>query len=449
MGGAHGEGGTNAGSGRPDEEPLAPIVDRLRDEVDGLRQAMRSRAIIDQAKGMLMERYGCTPDEAFDRLARLSQHANVKLADIASALVESSLSPGAGAPPARVATGRVTPADVARSTQAQALRSWPKQGSGDGEFGTRVRVHARRTRTRSELLAARAPQDLVTALVRTGLSDRPPSAAVLVTVDVTGVVAVLGTHGIPAAVAARWRTFPLDLKLPVCVTLQTGRGQWLTASDTAGAAAAGDPVELGIGLPGGWGTAAVLPLLAGGGCHGALVLVWSPGADPDPMMRAEVERIAAGVAVALQKLPQAVPDRPPVDEVDPTMAVLDALLHPVVLCEPVLADDRSLADLRVVHANPASVDAAGRGPEQVTGRSVLELYPDAVRNGLFAACQQVLETGAQLDIAGLEWRLAVLGRNWRGTADVRVTRYRGGVLITWADSDAVDRDGHGASEATA
>lgn len=56
-------------------------------EVVNLRRALTSRAAIDQAKGIVMAERRCTPDEAFDVLRTLSQHANVRLADVALALV--------------------------------------------------------------------------------------------------------------------------------------------------------------------------------------------------------------------------------------------------------------------------------------------------------------------------------------------------------------------------
>lgn len=43
------------------------------------RDALASRDIIGQAKGMLMERYRLSADEAFDRLRQLSQHSNTRL----------------------------------------------------------------------------------------------------------------------------------------------------------------------------------------------------------------------------------------------------------------------------------------------------------------------------------------------------------------------------------
>ena len=53
-----------------------------------MAEAMRSRAVIEQAKGILMSDERITDQEAFERLTRLSQHANMKLRDVARRLVE-------------------------------------------------------------------------------------------------------------------------------------------------------------------------------------------------------------------------------------------------------------------------------------------------------------------------------------------------------------------------
>ncbi|GHH39730.1 GAF and ANTAR domain-containing protein [Lentzea cavernae] len=50
------------------------------------RQAVNSRDVIGQAKGILMNRQGITADEAFDLLRRTSQQLNVKLFDLASTI---------------------------------------------------------------------------------------------------------------------------------------------------------------------------------------------------------------------------------------------------------------------------------------------------------------------------------------------------------------------------
>lgn len=56
-------------------------------ELDQIKQALASRDVIGQAKGMLMERYQLGPQQAFALLARLSQDENVKLHDLAQRLV--------------------------------------------------------------------------------------------------------------------------------------------------------------------------------------------------------------------------------------------------------------------------------------------------------------------------------------------------------------------------
>ncbi|MBV9792576.1 MAG: GAF and ANTAR domain-containing protein [Actinobacteria bacterium] len=54
-----------------------------------LRQALSSRDVIGQAKGILMERHRITADEAFRMLSEHSQRANRKLADVARTLAET------------------------------------------------------------------------------------------------------------------------------------------------------------------------------------------------------------------------------------------------------------------------------------------------------------------------------------------------------------------------
>jgi GAF domain-containing protein len=55
---------------------------------ENLAEAMRNRAVIEQAKGMLMADRQITASDAFAILARLSQHTNVKVREVARELVE-------------------------------------------------------------------------------------------------------------------------------------------------------------------------------------------------------------------------------------------------------------------------------------------------------------------------------------------------------------------------
>src|SRR5689334_1018061 len=68
-------------------EALAALVAKLRAELTGVRTAMRNRAVIEQAKGVLVERLRISPDQGFDHLVRLSQRTNIKLIEVAAAIV--------------------------------------------------------------------------------------------------------------------------------------------------------------------------------------------------------------------------------------------------------------------------------------------------------------------------------------------------------------------------
>lgn len=59
----------------------------LRRENDRLRQTIESRAVIEQAKGALILRYGLDDGAAFAVLSRWSQNSNVKLHTIADTLI--------------------------------------------------------------------------------------------------------------------------------------------------------------------------------------------------------------------------------------------------------------------------------------------------------------------------------------------------------------------------
>ncbi|WP_245658162.1 GAF and ANTAR domain-containing protein [Microtetraspora malaysiensis] len=52
-----------------------------------MQEALAGRSIIDQAKGIIMSASGCSAEAAFDELRRVSQHRQVKVADLARLLV--------------------------------------------------------------------------------------------------------------------------------------------------------------------------------------------------------------------------------------------------------------------------------------------------------------------------------------------------------------------------
>jgi AmiR/NasT family two-component response regulator len=72
----------------------AEAAARATSDADNLRRAMVSRAVIEQAKGILMERYKVTAEQAFTLLTHASQRSNVKLRDVAEQLASTGVLPG-------------------------------------------------------------------------------------------------------------------------------------------------------------------------------------------------------------------------------------------------------------------------------------------------------------------------------------------------------------------
>jgi GAF domain-containing protein len=65
------------------------VYESALDRAKNLEAALASRAVIDQAKGILMERFKLTADQAFQALARVSMETNAKVRDIAERFVET------------------------------------------------------------------------------------------------------------------------------------------------------------------------------------------------------------------------------------------------------------------------------------------------------------------------------------------------------------------------
>lgn len=78
----------------------AALYDSTADLAENLQVAMRSRAVIEQAKGVLMAERGVGADDAFELLRVASRHTNRKLRDIAVDVVAAATAgPGGARPP--------------------------------------------------------------------------------------------------------------------------------------------------------------------------------------------------------------------------------------------------------------------------------------------------------------------------------------------------------------
>jgi AmiR/NasT family two-component response regulator len=72
---------------------LLELADDLSVRNGQLRHALESRVVIEQAKGILAERYGLEVGEAFEALRRASRANRIKLSLLASRVVEADATP--------------------------------------------------------------------------------------------------------------------------------------------------------------------------------------------------------------------------------------------------------------------------------------------------------------------------------------------------------------------
>lgn len=79
-----------------------PTIDRVRlaalmiaqtERVENLAEALRTRSLIAQAQGIVMERFSLDPEQAMAYLRRVSQDRHVKIRDLARTLVDRTETP--------------------------------------------------------------------------------------------------------------------------------------------------------------------------------------------------------------------------------------------------------------------------------------------------------------------------------------------------------------------
>jgi hypothetical protein len=68
--------------------------DESRRVATQLRDAADARAVVDQAKGILMHALGCTADEALDRMREVSQRSNLRATEVARRVIDAHTRPG-------------------------------------------------------------------------------------------------------------------------------------------------------------------------------------------------------------------------------------------------------------------------------------------------------------------------------------------------------------------
>ena len=379
-----------AGVGR-----LAGTVARLRKEIDEARTAADGRALVELAKGVLVERLRCGPAQAAAQLALLAERAGTTQLALAVDIINE------------VSGDELTAVPAAGTDNAAAIRLRTAESGA---------LHAGDTQSVAESLFAHALTPLGASAVAIWLAGADSS------------LTLAGHAGFVAGEANRWRYVPPGVPTPARRALVGREAVWIPDLGESGLP------SIGSSLPG----RATVPAGTGGRIAGVLEICWPAPLPPQPLsVLKQVEALAELCAATLDSTAPGGRTAPaPAELTD----LADGLLDPALVLGPEVSPDGSITDFRVHHVNNRFVDLAGRPRTAVAGKTLLEAYPlAAAEGGLFDKVEHVHGTGEpfraeQMSLAALidEVPLTV-------TAGVSITRHGALVLVVWRVQDETTR----------
>ncbi|MFJ4466106.1 SpoIIE family protein phosphatase [Streptomyces sp. NPDC089424] len=411
---------TPAGAAGDDDPATSPVgrlaatVERLRREVRAAQAEAEGRALVELAKGILVERLGCGPAQAARQLAELTEQARVTPLEFAVEVINQA---------ARDRMSEVTDAFLAAAN-----------GAGPVERDTAaVRLRA----AESGALAASDAQAVADSLLEHALRPLGAVAVAVWAAGPDGSLTLAGSAGFSPAEAARWRYVPPDVATVARRGLVERSGQWFTSPTGTGLPTIGrHPYPEG-------GRVAV-PAGTGGRIHGVLEIAWPGPLEPQPpQVVRQVEALAELCAHTLETYPPH-PDAAEEPRILPDAAELsdlaDGLYDPALVLVPHVDDSGQLVDFRIQHVNTRFLDPAGRPRAVVSGALLLEAYPmTAGDSELFQRIERVYATGEPFRARRMHLTALVDQVPLSAVADISISRHAGSVLLIWRIEDETAR----------
>jgi len=377
-------------------------IDVLRREIAGLRASAQLRAVIEQAKGILVARDGITLDQAFIQLRRMSQEHNVRLVEVAATLV------GVAVPLAeelgsalddRVLRSQLPPA-ISPSTTWRELQRLPEVK--EGLLHALLDTVTSGTSNGEE--AARLLFDLLSPLGLSGLA--------LYRTVLDGSLRAIGNVGLEPDAASAWRSIPLSFDIPLSRAVLERRPIFL-----------GDRSMLSAEFPAvnpltsGFAATAAIPVLDDDHVAGAVALMWDAPREFDEETRRIVTRSVARVASLL--IGHA-------SEADLDLEWLHLLLglhiDPWILLDYITSGDGQIRHLIVQDVSDQF------SASDWLGKRFLEIWPETASDGTWDALTSLVETGGRWTAevgASTEAPWGIPG------AQMRAVRLGSRVVIVW------------------
>ncbi|MCS0637936.1 SpoIIE family protein phosphatase [Streptomyces sp. LP05-1] len=420
-------GGTSA-AGEPAEVRvtsvgrLAATVERLRREVRAAHAAADGRALIELAKGVLVERLRCGPAEAGRQLADLAEQAGVSRLELAADIIN------------RTARDRLSEA------ASEFVSATDPAGDDAADEAADEAAAAVRLRTaESGALAAGDTQAVAQSLLEHALAPLGATAVAIWAAGPDASLTLAGHAGFPAEEATRWRYVPPGVATVARRALTERRAVRYTSLAEPGVPSIG-----AAAVPEG-GRVAV-PAGTGGRILGVLEMCWpEPLAPQPPQIERQIEALAELCAHTLEAGPAVLPAAAgPADAVQRDVAELvdlaDGLHDPALVLLPQLDRSGQLTDFRIHHVNGHFIDPAGRARGAIGGALFLEAYPMAAgKSELFETIERVYATGEPFRARRMTLTALVDQVALEAVADISASRQGGAVLLIWRTEDESGR----------
>ncbi|MFF4905235.1 SpoIIE family protein phosphatase [Streptomyces sp. NPDC001260] len=411
----------NAGTDDPGQTSpvgrLAATVDRLRREVRAAQAEADGRALIELAKGILVERLGCGPAQAARQLAELTAQAGVTPLEFAVEVINQA---------SRDRVSEVTSAFLA----ATAARS---DAATDGASSA-VRLRT----AESGVLAADDTQAVADSLLEHALTPLGAEAVAIWGLGADGSLSLAGSAGFSTAEAGRWRHVPPGVTTVARRGLTEEGGQWIRSLAETGLPSIGQhhhPEGGRVAVPAG----------TGGRIHGVLEIAWPAPLDTlSPPIVRQIEALAELCAHTLETsaLPDPAEDMGPrvLPDVAELMDLADGLHDPALVLTPHLDAEGRLVDFLIQHVNGRFLDPAGRPRGVINGALLLETYPLAAgQSELFERIERVYATGEPYRAHRMRLTALVDDVHLTAVADINISRHGGSVLLIWRIEDETAR----------
>ena len=398
---------------------LAATVERLRREVRAAQAEADGRALIELAKGILVERLGCGPAQAARQLAELTGHAGVSPLEFAVEVINQA---------SRDRLSEVTTAFLATTAAHTESAASPESPS------SAVRLRA----AESGALAAHDAQAVADSLLEHALTPLGAEAVAIWALGADGSLALAGSAGFSAAEAERWRHVPPGVATVARRGLGERVGDWIRSLSETGLPSIGRDHH-----PDG-GRVAV-PAGTGGRIHGVLEIAWPAPLDPPrPQIVRQIEALAELCAHTLETCAPhrdaSGPGLGVLPDVTELMDLADGLHDPALVLVPHLDADGDLVDFRIHHVNTRFLDPAGRPRGVINGAMLLEAYPMAAgESDLFERIERVYATGEPYRAHRMRLTALVDDVPLAAVADINISRHGGTVLLLWRIEDETAR----------